>query len=88
MAKLLQMFLEQLSRFWEVVGTIFVMFWTYRQGGNIHKYDIGGSLQWQKEEIRRLKEIANGNEVLNKKQCKHVLTKLTKVVECVGEMIT
>ena len=88
MAKLLHMFFEQLSRFWEVIGTIFVVFWTYQQGGNIHKYDIEGSLQWQKEEIRRLEEISNGNEILNKKQCKHVLTKLTKVVECVAEMIT
>ena len=88
MAKLLQLFFEQLSRFWDFIGTCFMMFWTYRQRGSIYKYDIGGLLQWQKEEIRRLEEISNGNEVLNKKQCKHLLTKLNKVVECVGEIIT
>ena len=45
-------------------------------------------LRWQGKEIRRLEEISNENEVLNKKQCKHVLTKLNKVIEYVGEMIT
>ena len=88
MAKLLQLFFEQLSRFWDFIGTCFMMFWTYRQRGTTYKYDIGGLLQWQKEEIRRLEEISNGKEVLNKKQCKHVLTKLNNVVECVGKMIT
>jgi serine/threonine protein kinase len=89
MATFLQMFFKQLSRLWHYIGTCFMMFWTYyRQRGTICEYDIGGLLQWQKEEIKRLKEISNGNEVLNKKQCKHLLTKLSKVVECVGEIIT
>jgi serine/threonine protein kinase len=87
MATLLQMFFKELSRLWDFFGTCFMMFWTYRQGETIYEYDIGGSLQWQKEEIRRLEEISNGNEVLNKKQCKHLLTKLNKIVEYVGEMI-
>ena len=87
MATLLQMFFKELSKLWNFIGTCFMMFWTYWQGGANHKYDIGGSLQWHKEEIRRLEDISNGNEVLNKKQCKHLLTKLIKVVECVDEMI-
>jgi hypothetical protein len=47
---------------------------------NRYKYEIGGSLQWQKEEIRRLEDISDGNEVLNKKKWKHLL----KVVKRVG----
>ena len=87
-AKLLQLFLEQLSRIWDFIGTCFMMFWTCLQRGTIHKYDVGGLLQWQKEEICRLEGISNGNEVLNKKQCKHLLTKLEKIEECVHKMIT
>jgi serine/threonine protein kinase len=88
MAKLLQLVFEQLSRIWDFIGTFFIMFWTYQQRGTIHKYDIGGLLQWQKEEISRLEQISNGKEVLNKKQCKHLLTKLNQVFECVDKMIT
>jgi hypothetical protein len=40
------------------------------------------------EMLGRLQEISNGNEVLNKKQCKYLLTKLNKVMECVGKNIT
>ena len=69
MAKLLQLVFKQLSRFWDFIGTFFMMYWTYWQRGTIYKYDIGGLLQWQKEEISRLEEISKGNEVLNKKQC-------------------
>jgi len=83
MVKTLQLVFKQLTRFWDFIGTCFMVFWTYRQRGTIDKYDIGGLLQWQKEEINRLENISNGNEVLNKKQCKHLLTKLKKVVECV-----
>jgi hypothetical protein len=64
------------------------MFWTCWQRRTIHKYDVGGLLQWQKEEIHRLEGISNGNEVLNKKQCKHLLTKLKEVQVCVREVIT
>ena len=85
MAKLLQLFFEQLSRFWDFIGTCFVMFWTYGQRGTTYIHD--GLLQWHKEEVRRLEEISNGHEVLNKKQCKHVLTKLNSVVECISKMI-
>ena len=88
MAKLLQSFLLLLSRLWDFIGTCFMMFWTYWQRGTIYKFDVGGLLQWEKEEISRLEEISNGNEVLNKKQCRHVLTTLKKVVECVGKIIT
>jgi serine/threonine protein kinase len=88
MAKLFDLFLEQLSRFWDFIGPWFMMFWTCWQRGSIHKYDVGGLLQWQKEEIHRLEGISNGNEVLNKKQCKHLLTKLKEVQVCVREMIT
>jgi serine/threonine protein kinase len=87
MAKLLDLFLEQLSRFWDFIGPWFMMFWTCRQRGTNHEYDVGGLLQWQKEEIHRLEGISNGNEVLNKKQCKHLLTKLKEVQVCVCEMI-
>ena len=66
MAKLLQLFFEQLSRFWDFISTCFMMFWTCRQRKTIYIHNIGGSLHWQKEEIRRLEEISNGNEVLNK----------------------
>jgi serine/threonine protein kinase len=88
MAELLQSVFEQLSKVWDFIGNFFMMFWTYLQRGTIYKYDIGGLLQWQKEEISRLEEISNGKKVLNKKQCKHLLTKLNQVVECVGKMIT
>ena len=64
-----------------------MMFGTYRPRGINSKYDIGGSLQWKKEELSTLEEILNGNEVTNKKQCKHLLTELHKVVECVEKMI-
>ena len=88
MAKLLQLFFEQLSRFWDFIGTCFMMFWTCHQRRVVYRCDVGGLLQWQKEEICRLEGILNGNEVLNKKQCKHLLTKLNKVVECVRNLIT
>jgi hypothetical protein len=51
MAELLELVFEQLSRVWDFIGTFFMMFWTYQQRGTIYKYDIGGLLQWQKEEI-------------------------------------
>jgi hypothetical protein len=88
MVKLLHLFFEQLSRFWDFIGNYFIMFWTYWQRGTIYKYDVGGLLQWQKEEIHRLERISNRNEVLNKKQCKHLLTRLEKIEECVRKMIT
>ena len=87
MAKPLRLFFEQLSRFWDFIGPCFMMFGTYQPRGINSKYDIGGSLQWQKEELSTLEEILNGNEVMNKKQCKHLLTELHKVVECVEKMI-
>jgi serine/threonine protein kinase len=87
-AKLLQSFLLLLSGFWDIIGTCFMMFRTYWQRGTTYKFDVGGLLQWQKEEISRLEEISNGNEVLNKKQCKHVLTTLKRVMECVCNIIT
>ena len=88
MAKLSQLVFEQLSRFWDFIGTCFMMFWTCWQRTTIYKYDIGGSLRWLKEEIRRVEDFCNENEILNKKQCKHLLTELNKVIECVGKMIT
>ena len=65
-----------------------MMFWTCWQRETIDEYDVGGILQWQKEEISRLEGILIGNEVLNKNQCKHLLTKLKKVQVCVFEVIT
>jgi hypothetical protein len=73
LSKLLQLFFEQPSRFWDFIGTCFMMYWIYRQRGTIYNYDIGGSLQWKKEEIRTLRDISDGNEVLNKNQCRHPL---------------
>ena len=88
MAKLLQLFFEQLSSFWGFIGTCLMMFWVCWQRETIHKYDVGGLLQWQMKEISMLEGILNGNEVFNKKQCKHLLTQLKKVQVCVCEMIT
>ena len=45
MVTLLQMFFEKLSRFWDFIGTCFMMFWTHWQRGYIYKYDIGDLLQ-------------------------------------------
>ena len=84
MAKILQF----VRMIWGFISIWFIKFRKYVGKEQKQSNELGDILNWQREEVTKLREVLKAEQVLNEKQCINLVEKLDQVVLYVNKMIT
>ena len=83
-----KLLVKHLSMLWRFIITCFVYFLTLVQKEKPHRCEFSEFLQWKEEEMIKMQTILRRDDVLNKRQCTSLVTKLSTTMHSIIEMIT
>ena len=86
--KLGQLLVKQLSMLWRFINTCFIYFLTLVHKGELHQCELSKFMLWKEEEMIKMQTTLRRNDVLNKRQCTNLVTKLSTTINSINAMIT
>jgi hypothetical protein len=86
--ELRQLLVKKFSMLWRIIITCFIYFLTFVHKEKPHQCEFSEFLQWKEEEIIKMQTILQRDDVLNKRQCTNLVTKLSTTMHSFVEIIT
>jgi hypothetical protein len=86
--ELRQLLVKKISMLWRFIITCFIYFLTLVHKRDPHRCEFLEFLQWKEEEMTKMQTILRRDDVLNKRQCTNLVTKLSTIMHSIIEIIT